>query len=263
MKGLRWLRDKISCNEISVCKADKGGAILIVDPNFLVKKVQEKVLNNSLYEQLPADIRPELHNQLICCWKYAVENSFVSMIEAKDIVGITPEGNKSTASRFKYGRTYYVPSLKIHKLKPEDLLPGRDIPARLITCLQEGVTKRSDVYIAQTWLKDLEKDFYLDLVKDTTETLIWLEQIDDTVDKDKRNFTPFTFDFEALYDSLSPKLVLMALRTAMDLTRPQWTVEFKDWLIDLVQLSIDASIGVFRQILQATAWFTNRWKFDC
>ena len=67
-----------------------------------------KVLNESLYEKLPTDIRPDLYNQLIDYWKYAVENDFISPVEAKNIVGITEVGNKSTASRFKYGRTYYV-----------------------------------------------------------------------------------------------------------------------------------------------------------
>ena len=61
----------------------------------------------------------------------------MSETEAKEVVGITLEGNKSTASRFKYGRTYFVPSLKIHKLKPEELLPGAEVPIRLITCLQD------------------------------------------------------------------------------------------------------------------------------
>ena len=244
-RGLSWLQKKIEENEVAVCQADKGGAILIVDPDFLVKKVKEKVTDTTSYEELPTDIRPELHNQLIGIWKHAVQNNLVSKDVAKDIVGITFEGNKSSSSRFKYGRTYYVPSLKIHKLKPEELLPGRDIPVRLITCLQEGVTKRSDVYLAQFWLKDLERDFCSDLVKDTTESLSWLEELDRYPASEKNRFTPFTFDFEALYDSLNPRLVLKALREAMDTCRSHWSAAFKDWIIDLVQLSIDASIGEF------------------
>ena len=103
------------------------------------------------------------------------------------------------------------------------------------------------MFIAQTWLKELEREFCLDLVKDSSETLIWLEELNTRPKVDKKNYTPFTFDFESLYDSLDPKLVLTALRSAMDLTRSQWTKEFKDWIIDLVQLSIDASIGEFHE----------------
>ena len=82
-------------------------------------------------------------------------------------------------------------------------------------------------------------------MKDSTEALVWLQDIDDLARSCKKSLTPFTFDFEALYDSLDPKLVLTALRTAMNTNRPQWRIEFKDWIVDLVQLSIDASIGEF------------------
>ena len=178
-------------------------------------------------------------------WKYGLEKGFISDVEAKDIVGITLNGNKSTASRFKFGKTYFVPSLKIHKVKPEDLKPGCDIPVRLITCLQQGVTKRSDVYTASKWLKDLETDYCNDLVKDTNASLKWLEDMNGRTKHLKRKFSPFTFDFKSLYDSLEPPLVLKALRAAMDTCRSNWSRDFKDWIIDLVQLSIDASIEEF------------------
>ena len=134
--------------------------------------MEEKVLNPALYEKLPGNPQGHLYDMLIDCWKYAKECGYVSETEAKEIVGVTANNNKSTSSRFKYGRTYPVPSLKIHKLKPEELVPGADIPARLITCLQEGVTKRSDVFLVERWLQDLEKDYCEDLVKDTNASLI-------------------------------------------------------------------------------------------
>ena len=83
----------------------------------------------------------------------------------------------------------------------------------------------------------------LDLV--TNESLRWLEDINDHNALQKRKFCPFTFDFESLYDSLDPCLVLKALCAAMDTCRHDWSRGFKDWIIDLVQLSIDASIAEF------------------
>ena len=244
-RGLSWLRRKVDAEELAICKADKGGAILLVQPNFLSEKVRQKVTDPELYEVLADDVRPSLYNKMIDLWKYGIDSNFVSPEEAKKVVGITYEGNKSTASRFKYGRTYFVPSLKIHKLSPEDLKPGVDIPVRLISCLQEGVSKRSDVYVAQKYLKDLEKDYCKDLVKDTTETLVWLEKFNDKSYTDKRSYTPFTVDFQALYDSLSHSLVVKALREALNLHRDDWPTKLKDWIIDLVLLSIEASVGEF------------------
>ena len=61
--------------------------------------------------------------------------------------------------------------LKIHKMDKKDLLPGVDPPARLVTALQEGVASRSDVFIADRYLKHLERDFCEDLLGDTSEAL--------------------------------------------------------------------------------------------
>ena len=110
--------------------------------------------------------------------------------------------------------------------------------------MQESVTKRSDVFLAEKWLKMLEKDFCGDLVKDTTETL-WLEGINNDAKKSKRHYNPFSFDFESLYDSLGKDLILDALQNAMDDCRLSWSMEFKAWLKELVKLSVDSAIGEY------------------
>ena len=40
--GLKWLEEKVANDEIDICQADKGGAILIVPPDYLSKKVGRK-----------------------------------------------------------------------------------------------------------------------------------------------------------------------------------------------------------------------------
>jgi len=68
--------------------------------------------------------------------------------------------------------------LKIHKLSKEELVPGVKPPARLVTALQEGISKRSDVFIADRFFKELEQSYCEDLLKDTTAALIWLDTVD-------------------------------------------------------------------------------------
>ena len=245
-KGLNWLKNEAAKNNLCVCKADKGGAILLVPPSVLTQKIEEKVMNTDLYEKLENDPRRKISDDLFDKWKNGVSNGFVSSVEAKKVVGLTENGNKSTASRFKYGRTYFNPSLKIHKMKTEDLKPGCNIPARIITCLQESVTKRSDVFLAEKWLKDLELDFCGDLLRDTTDTLIWLEKLNGNAKKSKRHFNPFSFDFESLYDSLTRDLLFEALQDAMDNCRLSWSAQFKAWLKELVKLSVESSFGEYR-----------------
>ena len=49
------------------------------------------------------------------------------------------------------------------------------------------------------------------MLKDSTEALVWLQDIEKKVRKGGRHPTPFTFDFASLYDSLDPILVIKAV----------------------------------------------------
>ena len=62
----------------------------------------------------------------------------------------------------------------------------------------------------------------------------------------KKQLKCFTFDFKGLYDSLNPNLVKQALRFAMEKCRDDWTEEFCDWLISLVDLSLRSSVGKYK-----------------
>ena len=113
-----------------------------------------------------------------------------------------------------------------------------------MSCLQEGVTKHSDVFIANKWLKGLEAEYCKDLVKDTIETLQWLDQVDKQCEPNvKTNLKLFTFDFTSLYDSLTPKLVLEAVEHAISECRPNWTPGFTKWLLDNISLSMQSAVG--------------------
>ena len=110
--------------------------------------------------------------------------------------------------------------------------PGIEPPARLITALQEGVTRRSDVYLADTFLRSLEREFCGDLLIDSGDALNWLDGIDSSMDHNtKRRLKSFAFDYKALYDSLRPDLAMEALTVAMNECRTEWSEEFKRWIL--------------------------------
>ena len=48
-----------------------------------------------------------------------------------------------------------------------------------------------------------------------------------------------------MYDSLNPDWVSKALDEAIHCCRPNWSKDFKNWILGLIQLSIDSSIGEF------------------
>ena len=133
-------------------------------------------------------------------------------------------------------------------------MPGVEPPARLVTSLRESVAKRSDVYIADRFLKQLEKDFCKDLLVDTSDALRWLELKNVSLSVEtKKQIRFFTFDFKALYDSLDPELVKEALRYAMNTSRQQWSEEFKNWIIELIDFSLRASVAKYDE-----AWYKQR-----
>ena len=159
---------------------------------------------------------------------------------------MTENDNMSTLSRFKPGVAYYYPMLKIHKVRKEELVPGVEPPVRLVTSLRDGVAKRSDVFIADRFLKSLEKDYCKDLLVDTADALRWLDKVDQELNPEtKKTMNCFTFDFKALYDSLKPDLVKEAIKHAMDECRPEWSDGLKSWIISLIEFSLKASVAKY------------------
>ncbi len=185
--GFKWLKKNVNDKKIVICEADKGGAILIVPPSLIEEKVSEKLLDESLYTELSKDPSLQLFDELFDMWKHGREAGFISSREAYEVLGVTePDtatgylgGNKSTSSRYRPGIPYFYPMLKIHKLSRDQLKHGCNPPARLVTALNEGVCKRSDVFIAKNYLKDVEKLYCGDLLKDTNAALLWLENLND------------------------------------------------------------------------------------
>ena len=143
---------------------------------------------------------------------------------------------------YKSGTPYFYGLLKIHKLKPEELIPGVIVPIRLVTNLREAVTTRSDKFLNHKFLKPLQDDFCNDVVQDSTEVLQWLEELNK---KKLPGVKGFSWDLSALYDSLSPTLVITALKCAINECRPGWSVELVDWIIQLVELSLNSAFAKY------------------
>ena len=132
-------------------------------------------------------------------------------------------------------------------MEVDDIKPGCNPPARLITCLQDGVMSRNDIFIANKWLKELQEEFCSDIVQDSLEVLRWLDRIDYENDSElKKKFKPFTFDFASLYDSLTPVLVKEAINYAIQRYKLHWEQNFIKWLLDIIDLSLSAGFGKFQ-----------------
>ena len=116
---------------IAIVTTDKGGSTLIVDPTMLRrKKTLEKLENPQLYKKLQNDPLKDLHRELFQLWVQGKQNNFVSPEEVKFVMGVSdkqkkdesgPTNRPSTSPRYKPGKFYFYPSLKVHKLKKRRL----------------------------------------------------------------------------------------------------------------------------------------------
>ena len=132
-EGLNWLIKQTREDKIAVVKADKGGALLIVDPNLLEKVVLDKLNNSNIYNLLESNPTNGLSDELFSLWLFGKKHGYVSDYDAQKVMGITDSNNKSTSSHFKPGISYFYPMLKIYKLSRDELKSGVTPPARLVS----------------------------------------------------------------------------------------------------------------------------------
>ena len=93
--------------KLSVVQADKGGAVLIVPPELLRKKVLEKLENPDLYTKLDGDPLTGLKKELFELWKLGKSRGLISAKIAHEIGGVSENNNMSTSPIFKPGILYF------------------------------------------------------------------------------------------------------------------------------------------------------------
>ena len=84
------------------------------------------------------------------------------------------------------------------------------------------------------------------MLSDSNEALSWLDEIEMKSKESQKHFNPFTFDFDSLYDRLRPDLVIEAVEDAIQSCRADWSLEFRNWLIDIIRLSMKSAFGEFK-----------------
>ena len=146
-------------------------------------------------------------------WAFGVDKEFVSEEIREGVLGVTPSGSNQ---EYRSSPPYAYPLFKIHKIKPEELLPGVRPPIRLVTAQKNGPTSRSDKYLMRKILQDVQDEYCIDLVKDTTDALL---RLDDWTPVEESQ--PFAPDVAALYDSISHELAIVALDCALRQCRPE------------------------------------------
>ena len=218
----------------------------------VTEMIYKKVTDSSIFTDIgTSNPMPGIMNKLREHWVLAVKSGFIPLDHACNTVGITESmvnsrsGKPSTLDIFKPGTPFFNVYPKVHKLEVDQLVPGVELPYRLVTNLSNAPTSRADRYIATNFMNDLQWDFCGDLLQDST---MFLQKLDG-VDKSglmSPNCLTFNLDVEALYDSLRRDHVELAIRDAIADCRPDWDASFIDWLIKSVNMSLDSAVGSFK-----------------
>ena len=186
-------------------------------------------------------------------WVAAVVSNRISMAITRKVVGITESmiksesGRPSTLDVYKPGTPFFNVYPKVHKLKIDELIPGVEVPFRLVTNLSKGPTSRADKFVAVNYLQHLQQDYSADLIQDSTMFLQKLDAIEESVEM-KNNYLIFNMDVEALYDSIKREHVNLAIRHVIEQCRKTWEEDFIEWLLILIgsiNLSLDAAVAKF------------------
>ncbi|KAK3752205.1 hypothetical protein QZH41_008046 [Actinostola sp. cb2023] len=215
-KALRWLLERIKNNELVVSEADKGGAILLLDPEQVHEVVMERLNSDDFVNLGVKDQLDNLSQDLRKIWAKGVNGGFVSEVIREKVLGVTSMGGTKGNQSYRPSPPYVYPLFKIHKVKPDELIPGVRLPIRLVTAQRNAPSSRSDKYIMFKVLKDLQSEYHL--VKDSTDALM---KINDWTPIP--NTRPFALDVVALYDNISPDLAIRSLDTAISQCRPHWS----------------------------------------
>ena len=247
-EGLNWLKTAVHDGRIAITSADKGGAILILTPTIIRTLTEEKLKDDNRYKHIGTkDPTPEFSKELQDQWKIAINEGYVDSKQAKKTMGMIYKQNQtgpatmSTMDVYKPGIPYGYPLPKVHKLNSQQLTEKVIPPCRFVTDLSNGVTARADKFVVWRWLGQLAKDYATDLVKDSTEALIKLEDLGAS-DIVNNSMFSFSIDVVSLYDSLNHKLVFRALEDAMQTCRPDWDEKFRVWLKDQLDLSFRSAV---------------------
>ena len=228
---------------VFVTKADKGGAILIIDVDVVRSKLEEQLHNEDKFEELGIDAEKHLEEVTDVVRIVVVEMEAEGNITAKDrerITGLNNNLNMRHAHILKTQSPYVYPLYKIHKLSVDDIQEKKIPPTRLVHASKFGPLYRLEKWlspiltkVSRSYCKDeylLDTDDLLAQVNDYNRSL------EDTPLKEREELLLFTLDVEALYPSIRKDLALESLQEALleDTTIDEATGEAVNAFIQII-----------------------------
>ncbi len=218
MRGKRWLLNKIKDQQLFVTKADKGGAVLIMNRNVVQETIENELLDRNKFEKLNLNATNQLSfvkNEVKSLTIYLEEKKVLSNRDKTLIAGLTENNRPKLAPEYQPESPYAYPLFKVHKLTEQELAEKKIPPSRLVHASKFGPLYRMEKWCSP-YLTTISRTFCKEeFILDTGDLISNLNMLNEEKTLEKQNVNLFTLDVEKLYPSIDPKLATTAIKETL------------------------------------------------
>ena len=210
-RGQNWCKSMVRLGKLVFTKADKGGSVLVMNPEDVDTAIKSELNKQDSYTKLATDPNDQILQQQRSMIENLISGGSFNSEILENITGHTERGGKLRKTCFKTKTGIPYPLFKIHKLEADQIRDKKIPPSRLVHALTQSPTTRLEKYIAHHFgevSRNYSKDEY---IKDTSD---FLHQIKDLVLD--TNDLLFTMDVKALYPSMRQDIALRSVEAALE-----------------------------------------------
>ena len=243
-QGLLWCRKAIRERRLYITKADKGGAMLILDAELVNDIILSKLNDKKYFVKLKDDPRSIIKSDIKDLTSNFEDKGLITRNDCFLISGQTGKGGMSHSPSFCVGKPYVYPLFKLHKLSEQNISDKIIPPIRLVTSGVAGPTYRLGIFLDNILQPVVKKYCAGEIVKDTTSFLASMASLEESGAIGGCNFMG-TLDVEALYPNIKIRYVQEAIRHALT-SCTQYSTEHIDMIVELVNFSINNAVVHYR-----------------
>ena len=218
-RGKAWLLKAVKSQQIFVTKADKGGAIILLDFKKALESLREEINNPEKFTKVDIPLKEKMQEVKKGVISQVILMESKNNISDKDrtiITGLTDKGGMKRSPVFRPVVPYPYPLYKLHKCTNEEIEAKKIPPLRLVHSTKHGPLYRLEKWCSP-FLTSISKEYCkAEYLLDTPDLLNHIEMLNSSWPENDSSLL-FTLDVVALYPSISIDVALEAMTHAFSL----------------------------------------------
>ena len=248
LRGRKWIVNELKNDELFVTKADKGGAILILNKADVKAAIENELFDTNKFEKLERNADQQLNHVKHEVRRLTIHLADQKLITENDktlIAGITPNNHPKLAPEYQPESPYAYPLFKVHKLSREDLDNKKIPPNRLVHASKFGPLYRMEKWVSPYLTKISREYCKSEFILDTGDLIQQFETVNQSQTLKNENVHLFTLDVKSLYPSIKPNLALQAIRDVLS-TDKTTKKNLKKAIAQFIELSFENSYVTYK-----------------